>query len=132
MRYRWDADDLYRESNLELALGKRAGGDYLYYSFDRGWLLTDKLSVKGSYEFSRIKPPSPEAYSSDQLIATVAYDIDNERTLAGRLISRKGKTNFYMAYKQRVRSGMDVYVIYGDPNAESTRSSLLLKLIRLL
>lgn len=132
MRYRWDADDLYRESNLELALGKRAGGDYLYYSFDRGWLLTDKLSVKGSYEFSRIKPPSPEAYSSSQLIATLAYDIDNERTLAGRLISRKGKSNFYMAYKQRVRSGMDVYVIYGDPNAESTRSSLLLKLIRLL
>ena len=79
-----------------------------------------------------MKPPSPNAYSASQLISTLAYDLDNERTLAGRLVAQKGKTNFYLAYKQRVRMGMDAYVIFGDPNAESTRSSFALKLVSML
>lgn len=43
---------------------------------------------------------------------------------------RSGKSNVYFAYRQKVRAGMDTYIIFGDPNAESTRSSLILKLVR--
>lgn len=130
MRYRWASRDLYRGTDIEVGLGRRAGGSYLYYGLERGWLLTDRLSLQTAYEYSRIKYPSPEAYSSGQFIGTLSYDIDTERTLAGRLISRDEGTNFYLAYKQRVRAGMDVYVIFGDPNAETTKTSVLVKLIR--
>lgn len=130
LRYKFAANDLYRQTTAQIASGQRAGGDYLYYSVESGCLLTNKVSVRASYGYSRISFPSPLAYSSNQLITTLNYDISNERTLSGRLISGVGKTNIYLVYKQRVRSGMDVYVIYGDPNAESTTNTLLLKLIR--
>lgn len=130
LRYRWASNDLYRQGNARFSFGRQAGGSYLYWQFDRGWLLTDRLSMNASYEYSRISEPSPDAYSSGQLIATMAYDLDNDRTIAGRVVSTAGKANLYLAFRQRVRSGTDVYVIFGDPNAETTRNSILLKLIR--
>lgn len=128
----WGQRSLYNNGYAGLALGRQAGGSYLDYYVGRGWSLGDNLNLHTGYEYSRIEPPSPKAYSTGQLISTLAFDLDNERTLAGRLVAQKGKTNFYLAYKQRVRVGMDAYVIFGDPNADSTRSSLALKLIRLL
>jgi hypothetical protein len=128
----WGQKSLYNNGYIGCAFGRQAGGDYLRYFIGQGWGLGGRLNLYTGYEFSRIKPPSPEAYSAGQLISTLAYDLDNERTLAGRLVAEHGKTNFYLAYKQRVRVGMDAYVIFGDPNADSTRSSFALKLVSLL
>jgi hypothetical protein len=126
----WGSRDLYRNGNAGVSFGRMAGGDYLSYNVGQGWSLGRKLNFQTSYQHSRIKPPSPEAYSAGQLIGTLAYDLDSERTLAGRLIASRGKMNSYLAYRQRVRYGFDAYVIFGDPNAESTRSSLTLKVVR--
>ncbi|MCX6377655.1 MAG: hypothetical protein NTU88_16760 [Armatimonadetes bacterium] len=60
------------------------------------------------------------------------YDFDNERTLAGRLVTSGGKSSIFLAYRQRVRRGTDVYLIFGDPNADVTRNSVMLKLVRSL
>ena len=128
----WGQKSLYNNGYVGASFGRMAGGSYLDYYVGQGWKLRGDFSLHTGYEYSRIKAPSPEAYSAGQLISTLAYDLDNERTLAGRLVAQKGKTNFYLAYKQRVRIGMDAYVIFGDPNADSTRSSFALKLIRLL
>ena len=123
---------MYNNGGGGLIVGRQAGGSYLEWGIGHGWSLSDKLSVNAGYGYTRIRPPSPEAYSATQLVTTLAYDFDNERTMAGRLVAQKGKTNFYLAYKQRVRMGMDAYVIFGDPNAESTRSSFALKLVSML
>ena len=128
----WGGRDLFRNGGISLGIGKQAGGDYLHWSVGQGWGMSERLSVHGGYEFARIDEPSPQAFTSRQLIATIAYDLDTERTLGGRLIARSGKANFYLAYKQRVRVGTDAYVIFGDPNADSTRSAFTLKLIRTL
>jgi len=128
--YSWGRRDLYKNGYVGLGIGKMAGGDYIRYTIGQGWNINHKLSTRCAYEYSRIKEPSPEAYSAGQLIWSVAYDVDDERTLGGRLVASGGKANFYLAYKQRVRAGLDAYVIVGDPNAESTRSSLTLKLVR--
>lgn len=101
----------------------------MFYRMETGWPLTDKLSVRGAYQFGSIKSPSPFAYSSHQLVAGLTYDIDPEHTIAGRLVSQAGHSNLYMSYKQRVRDGMDVYVIFGEPNAESTKNVVLVKLL---
>ena len=128
----WGERNLYTNGSAGVRLGRQAGGDYLNYWIGRGWSLRDNLNLYTYFEYSRIKPPSPKAFSASQLVSTLAYDLDNERTLAGRLVAQKGKTNFYLAYKQRVRSGMDAYIIFGDPNAESTRRSFALKLVSML
>ncbi len=128
----WGGRDLYRNGGLGVAFGKQAGGDYLYWSLSQGWQMTDRLSVRGSYEYARLKEPSPEAYSAGQLIASLVYDISDERTLGGRIIAARGKSNLYLTYRQRVRRGTDAYFIFGDPNAISTKTAFTLKLIRTL
>ena len=128
----WGQKSLYNNGYCRVSFGRMRGGGYLDYYMSRGWKLAEGFSLYTGYERSRISPPSPDTYSTTQLISTLAYDLDNERTLAGRLVAQKGKTNFYLAYKQRVRTGMDAYVIFGDPNADSTRSSFALKLVKLL
>lgn len=130
--YQWGTNDLYKSGGLNAGIGRQAGGDYSYWQIGQGWPIGDKLSVQTSYEFAQISEPSPDAFSSHQIVASAAYDLDNERTIGGRLINREGKTNLYLAFKQRVSTGMDVYVIFGDPNADSTRSSFTIKLSTLL
>jgi len=128
----WGQRSLYNNGSIGCGFGHQAGGDYLQYKIGESWGLADRLNLYAGYSCARLKPPSRYAYKSSQLISTLAYDFDNERTLAGRLVAEHGKTNFYLAYKQRVRSGMDAYIIFGDPNADSTRSFFALKLVRLL
>jgi hypothetical protein len=129
MSYLWGTRDLYNRGGLGVGIGKMAGGSYLTYGLGQALSVAHNLNVSLDYYYSRIKAPSPEAYSASQVIGTLAYDIDNERTLAGRIVVEHGGTKAYFAYRQRVRAGMDVYVIYGDPNA-TTKRTFLLKLIR--
>lgn len=128
--YLWGTRDLYNRGGFGFGIGKTAGGSYLTYGLGQAMSVAHNLNVSLDYYYSRIKTPSPEAYSASQVIGTLAYDIDNERTLAGRIVAEHGSTYAYFAYRQRVRSGMDVYVIYGDPNPTTTKSTFLLKLIR--
>jgi len=128
--YNWGGRDLYGRGGFGVSIGKKAGGDYLSLGVGQGWSINDRINLYTNYEYSRIERPSPYAYSAGQLIASLAYDLDTERTMGGRLVSTEGKSNLYLTFKQRVRSGTDIWFIFGDPNAESTRSSLLLKLIR--
>lgn len=128
--YYWGQKDLYRRGGISAGTGRLAGGDYSYWSINQGWPINERLSVQGSYEFARIDAPSPDAFSSQQVVTSAAYDLDNERTIGGRLITRGGRTNVYLAFKQRVSAGTDAYLIYGDPNANETTSTLTLKLVR--
>jgi hypothetical protein len=64
-----------------------------------------------------------------QTVATITYELSAERSLSGRWIGRDGFSNVSLAYRQAVRRGMDIYVIYGDPNADETVRRLALKLI---
>lgn len=129
--YYWGGRDLYRNGGVTVDVGKLANGDHLAWKVWQGWQISEKLSIQGSYEYARIKEPSPEAFSAKQLVTSLVYDINSERTLSGRVISRKGNANLYLAYRQRVRRGTDAYVIFGDPNADSTRNVVTLKLIRM-
>ncbi len=127
--YSWGGRDLYRSGGANFACGEQTGGDYRYWQVYQGTKLAEKLSMSVSYEWVRIAQPSPEAFLSKQLVTGIAWDVDTERTLGGRVVECNGKTNLYLAFKQRVRSGMDVYAIFGDPNVDKTKRSFTLKLI---
>lgn len=128
--YSWGNNKLYGNGGVSLGIGRIAGGPYMTYSASQRFKMTQKLSISLTYGHSQIGQPSPDAYSSNQLIVTPNYEIDPERTILGRIVSQEGKTNCYLTFRQRVRSGTDVYLIFGDPNSDSTRSSFTLKLIR--
>jgi len=128
--YGWGRNNLYRGGGLECSFGKRVGGDYRYVSLSQGFRLSDRLSAQVWTEYSKIGDPSPASGTYRQTVVSATYDISPERGIAGRWIRRSGKSNVYFAYRQHVRAGMDAYLIYGDPNAEDTRDTILLKLIR--
>lgn len=130
LSFSWGRNSLYKRGNIGLGFGRTAGGSSLSYWLGQNWPITDRLSVDASYNFSRIDHPSPSAYSAGQLIGTLAYDLDNQRTITGRLVNQTGKSNVFFAYRQRVRAGLDAYLLFGDPNALQTRRSIMLKLIR--
>ena len=127
--YGWGRNDLYRGGGLSYTFGKRVGGDYRYVSLSQGFRLSDRLSAHVWSEYSKIGDPSPYAGTSRQTVVTATYDISPERGVSGRWIRRRAKSNVYFAYRQHVRAGMDAYLIYGDPNADETKDTVLLKLI---
>ena len=130
LSYLWGTRSLYNRGGFGVGFGRVAGGPYRTYGLGQAWSVGESLSCSLDYYYTSIAEPSPEAYSASQVIGTLAYDIDTERTLAGRIVAEKGQTNIYFAYRQRVRSGMDVYVIYGAPNSLSTKDTVILKLLR--
>ena len=115
---------------MGVAFGKMAGGKYLSYSLSQARDLGGRLNLEVGYESSRISSPSEFIYSAHQTVLTLSYDLDRERTISGRLVLLDGRSNIYITCRQKVRAGMDVYVILGDPNADSTKSKLSIKFLR--
>ena len=64
---------------------------------------------------------------SRQLVLTTTYDLTDERTASARLVCSDSNTNVYAAYRQRVRRGMDLLIVVGDPNADQWVSRLAVK-----
>jgi hypothetical protein len=128
--YNWGQRDLYHRGGFGVSIGKKAGGRYFAYGFGQALTIGRGLNLDVGYSHSRIDPPSPNAYSASQVITSLAYDLDAERTIGGRTVISRGDANVFLTYRQRVRAGLDVWLIFGDPNAQKTRSSLLLKLVR--
>ncbi|MHB1456483.1 MAG: carbohydrate binding family 9 domain-containing protein [Armatimonadota bacterium] len=130
--YWWGGKTLYRGGSTSLAIGKSAGGQHIDWNIGQGWNLSDKLTVHAGYEFSRIEEPSPFAYSLSQTISSLVYDLNDEKAISSRLVTRGGNSNLYFAYRQRSRKGMDIYVTVGDPNSATTKYSLTVKLVKVL
>jgi hypothetical protein len=62
-------------------------------------------------------------------IATVGYELNPNQSFNGRLVTRDGKTNAYVAFRQSGNRGVEYFVILGDPNADQTVSRLSLKAV---
>lgn len=130
--YSWGGKTLFKGGNFSINKGNTAGGKSFGWAAGQGWNITDKLNIGAGYEYSRIDKPSPSAHSIGLLVANAAYDIDDERTVSGRLVKRGSDLNVYFAYGQRSRKGMDIYLTVGDPNSNETKNTISVKLLRVL
>ena len=64
-----------------------------------------------------LKPPATDAATTTQTVLTTAYQLTPEKTLAARLVHRDGEgLNLFASYRQRVRKGMDSFILLGDPD----------------
>ncbi len=63
-------------------------------------------------------------------IVTAGYQLSPTRAITGRAVVRDGRTNAYAAYRSSGGTGTDVFLILGDPNADSTVARISLKLVR--
>ncbi|MFB3882207.1 MAG: carbohydrate binding family 9 domain-containing protein [Armatimonadota bacterium] len=130
----WNHQDIYRQGGIGCTWGERYGETYRYQSLSQGFRPGKNWSAALSLERS-FNPELDESGSvtppvlSRQLVLTTNYDLSEERTVSARLVRRASSTNFYAAYRQRVRKGMDLLVVAGDPNAEQWVSRLAVKAI---
>ncbi|MGC8783411.1 MAG: hypothetical protein ACP5RN_03350 [Armatimonadota bacterium] len=134
----WNYRKLYNSGEVMVSFGKEAGGDSLFWRFSQSIPFTSRLRLKVEYEQSQIlyhDPATPDR-NLHQFIATLNYDIDAERSIGGRYIGRGGRfggfeqmNTFYLTYRQQVRRGTDIFLIFGDPNASSTQTRFAVKVM---
>ena len=128
----WNQRDMYRQGGIGYTWGERYGQPYRYQGLSQGFRPGERwsaaLSLERSYspeldDAGNVIPPE----LSRQLVLTTSYDLSEEKTLSARLVRRASDTNFYVAYRQRVRKGMDLLMVAGDPNADKWVSRLAAK-----
>jgi hypothetical protein len=117
-RYRWNRTEMYRRGGFFILKGKRAGGDYTYYTLDQSLRPMKSLTLTLNNEYSRLEPPSKDAGHSYQTVLTASYDLTAEKSISVRAIKRDAGLSLFAGYRQVVRRGMDAYVLVGDPNPE--------------
>jgi hypothetical protein len=135
---RWNTLDLYRNGFLYALTGEQNGGRSLYITLEQKLELAPRLRLGIQLEQLHIDyPDTPDDDRSRQAIITLNYEITPERVLGGRWVVNRIESggevstthNFYLTYMQRVRRGLDIYLIYGLPNASRTQNRLAIKFV---
>jgi hypothetical protein len=146
----WNGNAPDMDGSISAEFGRRAGGDHTELFVRQKFKLRDGLVLSLSDEWSMISFPSAYAGIGRQFIGTLNYDLTPERSIGGRLVQGRplpgapihlpGRTNLpgdypsarhdlYFIYRQQVRRGMDMYIIYGDPNAQESIGRITVKLV---
>jgi hypothetical protein len=128
LRMGWLQRHLYTQGMLSLVSGKRSGEDYKYVSFEQGLEISPVFSIVGFWEWSRLGTGADEERQT-QFTISGNWDIDRERNLAIWIVGRDSDLNLCFTFKKTVRSGSDMYFIYGYPNSQSTERRLAMKLV---
>jgi hypothetical protein len=129
LHYHWNRNDLYRTGNITYRWGRQAGGPYRFLRVQQGYPFTPRFSVQLNFESLRLDPSEGSPEHFDQTFLSGLYEFSPERSIATRIIDRSGKTNLYLAYRQELRKGADIFVVLGDPNAEETVSRIGVKVV---
>jgi len=131
----WHNRDIYRGGDVSFSYGERLQHPYRYLSLSQGGRLGDRLSFRMraehvySSELDEDAKPTP-AWSRQQYVLALTYDVTWERAVSARLVRRDDGTNWYLAYRQKVRQGTDAWMIVGDPNAPRFARRVAVKLVR--
>jgi len=129
LHYHWNRRDLYRSGSVTARFGRQAGGQYLFTNANQGFRVTSKLSLQINYEALRLEYSDGTKDHFNQTFLSGIYEFSPERSVATRIIGRSGKLNLYFAYRQELRRGADIFVVWGDPNAEKTVSRIGVKVV---
>lgn len=153
-RFWWNDDRLYSRGGSRLTFGTRGGTDYLHAQVEQGIHPRGPMSLNVSIECRRRDYPPDHAEKPEylpngglderyQLIGTVQYDITPERAISGRVAYsifddvpgdpalgpriRRRQWNGYCTYRQIVRKGLDLFLIIGDPSADTWSKRIAVK-----
>lgn len=66
---------------------------------------------------------------TEQTVFTAAWELDKKQSIAARAVRRDDDYNYYFSYSSSGFTGMDWYLIVGDPNASSWRNRASLKFV---
>ena len=132
MVFNWGGKTLYQGGGVSDNFGRQGGQSYNFLTFSQGVFVARPFNLQLSY--NRLKLGGA---TSGQSIVTGTYRLNATRTVGARIVSQTGVdqgtglgTDIYFSFGQHVRSGDDVYLLFGDPNSAKTRGKVTLKIIR--
>lgn len=149
VNFGWKQSDIYKRGSFFVRGGTQAGGQYRLMNLSQGFQLTDKMS--GSAEVTHVKLDGTLVHlNTTRGIVNALYEFSAERSIAVRWILGSQKLgyrgtetdpfspgdsslrNAFVAYRQELRKGADIFVLLGDPNVAGIRSQLAVKYVRTL
>lgn len=115
--------DPYRGWFVGLNNGHRAGHTYQAVSAGFNYRPVKKLQLNASYQ-------QVTHFTRDSLTQLSAnYDLDEFDSVGGRAIQRGDDLNYYLAFRRTGNTGAEYYLIFGDPNAQKFKPSIVLKAV---
>ncbi|MBI5831685.1 MAG: carbohydrate binding family 9 domain-containing protein [Armatimonadetes bacterium] len=127
---RWGLESAYDEGGLSVTFGRRGSGDYFYARLDQGWQPMDRLlfSLASEYTYRYFGLGGDATVSRTQNLLTASYRLDDFSAVSARLVERAGDINLFVAYRMSPLSGDNLSLLYGDPNARTTKTQVQTKL----
>ncbi len=124
----WLTRHLYGGGGVGWVVGKRNGRDYSYYRINQSLRPIQKFVLGLGFEWSRLgEPGAPE---TNQLYTVSGnYEITPEKRLGIWAVGRNNDVNLCLTFTQTVRSGADIYLIYGYPNTTETTNRWAMKVV---
>ncbi len=121
--YTFNTSNRFKRFGANYQFGKRADQDYKLYSVFGSMRVLKRIDLGAEYSKQEFLG------SDDQFVATASWEIDNKRSLSGRLVQTNGTTNWYLAYRSAGFKGMELFVILGDPNTAEFRQRFAVKVV---
>ncbi len=124
----WLTRHLYGGGGASYLVGKRDGRDYSYFRVNQGLRPIEKFVIGLGFEWSRLG--SPGVPETNQLYTVSGnYEVTPEKRLGVWAVGRNSDVNMCVTFTQTVRSGADIYLIYGYPNTTETTNRWAMKVV---
>lgn len=123
IRTTFNNSNRYKRYGFSYQWGTRSGDPTSYTTVDVSWRLFKGFDVGVDWSLLSFD-------GTDRLgIVTLGYQLGPLDSISGRFVDRNGDRNAYLAYRHSGGSGMEYFVIVGDPNAERWQSRVSVKVV---
>ncbi len=120
----WNAKSLLSKGMISVDEGRRENKHYRFTAIGQG-LPVNKVFSLNLIAGQQLLGTEIE----NQAILSGTYRIDPMQSFGGRLVAQGGNTNLYLSYGKRTRKGNDLFILIGDPNSETFRHAISLKMV---
>lgn len=115
--------DAYRRWQIDYVWGDVEDKDFRLTAATLSYRPTAPLQLNASYQVLE------HGGRNDQLIFSGNYDLGQDRSVSGRAVKTNDDWNAYLAFRRSGNTGIEYFLILGDPNAQRFRESLILKVV---
>ena len=113
----------FRQFSLSYDSGTRSDQPSSYYSLGSSWRVASNFDIG-------FRQSVLELGGSDrQSIFTAQYQLAADQLISTRTVIIDGVSNTYFSYRKAGLAGAEYYLIYGDPNSQSSQNRLSIKAV---
>jgi hypothetical protein len=122
---RWGQSTLYQQGTLSDAFGKLDEQNYNFLTVQEGILVMRPCNLQLTYNRLVLGQTT-----TTSLVVTPVYLLNATDTFGARIVEQEGACDVYFSFSRQVRSGSDIFILFGDPNSAHTRGLLTMKVAR--